>query len=139
MNNALSSRLEAAVVELAGTGTLKDRLYCAYCNHLDTIEIQELPEEVQDDFAVMSKAMHRARALPGDSVVRASVRKLSNDEAQRFAVSVVRMYSARLHSLSSTLRAPARLVGPPRHPTAPRHAAAPRNATPLAALLSVSR
>ena len=36
--------------------------------------------------------MQRARALPGDDVVKASVRKLSNEEARRYAELVVRLY-----------------------------------------------
>ena len=125
LNSALSTRLEAAVIALTGANALKDRLYSAYCDHLGDIVAEDLPDEVQLDFMEMSKAMHRARALPGDSVVRASVRKLSNDEAQRFAALIVRMYGARIHSLSATLKLPSRT------------SAAARNITPLAALLAI--
>ena len=125
MNSALSTRLEAAVIALTGANALKDRLYSAYCDHLGDIVAEDLPDEVQLDFMEMSKAMHRARALPGDSVVRASVRKLSNDEAQRFAALIVRMYGARIHSLSATLKLPSRTD------------AATRNITSLAALLAI--
>ena len=125
MNSALSTRLEAAVIALTGANALKDRLYSAYCDHLGDIVAEDLPDEVQLDFMEMSKAMHRARALPGDSVVRASVRKLSNDEAQRFAALIVRMYGARIHSLSATLKLPSRIGAPA------------RDTTPLAALLAI--
>lgn len=125
MNSALSSRLEAAVIALVGLGTLKDRLYAAYCDHLEDIDGQELPEEVRGDFCEMSQAMHRARALPGDNVVRASVRKFSGDEAQRYAATIVRAYGLRMHSLSQTLQLPARIGAPV------------RSATPLAALLAL--
>ena len=40
----------------------------------------------------MIQALHRAPALPGDDVVKASVRKLSNEEARRYAELVVRAY-----------------------------------------------
>ncbi len=40
----------------------------------------------------MIQALHRAQALPGDDVVKASVRKLSNEEARRYAELVVRLY-----------------------------------------------
>jgi hypothetical protein len=36
---------------------------------------------------------HSARALPGDSVVRASVRKLSCEEAERCAALIVRTFT----------------------------------------------
>ena len=95
MHSALSSQLEAAVLALVGHGALKDRLCSAYCDHLDDIREQDLPEEVQREFSAMSRAMHGARALPGDSVVRASVRKFSNEQAQGFAALIVRTYVLR--------------------------------------------
>jgi hypothetical protein len=36
--------------------------------------------------------LHRASALPGDDIVKASVRKLSNEEACHYAELVVRLY-----------------------------------------------
>ncbi len=72
----------------------------------------ELPEEVQGEFAAMSRAMHSARALPGDSVVRASVRKFSNEQAQGFATLIVRTYVLQLQSLAATPVGPARLGEP---------------------------
>jgi hypothetical protein len=125
MNSLLSQKLEAAVVALAGHGTLKDRLCTAFSEHLEDIEEQELPEEVQTEFGDMAAAMHRARALPGDNVVRASVRKLSNEEAQRFARLVVRTYGLRVHNLAAGAKAPSRM------------GALNRQQTPLAALLAM--
>ncbi len=84
MHSAFSKQLEAAVLTLVGHGTLKDRLCAAFCDHLDDLKEQELPAEVQGEFASMSRAMHSARALPGDSVVRASVRKFSNHAGPEF-------------------------------------------------------
>ena len=40
----------------------------------------------------MTLALHRAPVHPGDDVVRASVRKLSNDEACRYAELVIKLY-----------------------------------------------
>jgi hypothetical protein len=62
--------------------------------------------------------MHAARALPGDDVVRASVRKFSNDEAQRYAALIVRIYGLEMQNQNSTLRAPARIGTPSRGNTA---------------------
>lgn len=114
MHSALSTQLEAAVLALVGHGALKDRLYAAYCDHLDHIREQDLPEEVQREFTAMSRAMHAARALPGDSVVRASIRKFSNEQAQGFAALIVRTYVLRVQSLASTPVGPARLSAPAR-------------------------
>jgi len=125
MNSLLSRKLEAAVMTLAGHGALKDRLCAAFSEQLEDIEEQELPEDVQGEFADMSRAMHRARALPGDNVVRASVRKLSNEEALRFAGLVVRIYGLRVQNLSAAPKLPGRM------------AALGRQQTPLAAMLAV--
>jgi hypothetical protein len=126
MHSALSAQLEAAVLTLVGHGAMKDRLCAAYCDHLDDIREQDLPEEVQREFAAMSRAMHGARALPGDSVVRASVRKFSNEQAQGFAALIVRTYVLRMQGLVATPVGAARLGN-----------AARNNAPPLAALLAI--
>jgi hypothetical protein len=42
----------------------------------------------------MCEAMSRERPLPRENPVRASVRKMSNDEASRYAALVVRLYAA---------------------------------------------
>jgi len=123
MNSALTRKLEAAVTILTGHGALKDRLALAYGEFLEHLEQRELPEETQREFAEMSLAMHRAHALPGDTIVRASVRKLSNEESQRYASLAVRMYGLCMADLAAA-RAPVR-------------SAITRSATPLAALLAL--
>jgi len=125
MQSVLSAQLEAAALALVGDGTLKDRLCAAYCDHLDDISEQDLPDEVQEEFAAMARVMHSTRALPGDSVVRASIRKLSNEEAQRYAGLILRTYGQRIGALAATAR------------TAPRAASAPLESTPLVALLAL--
>jgi hypothetical protein len=123
MDSSLTGKLEAAVTILIGHGALKDRLATAYSDCLEHLDEHDLPEELQDEFAQMSQALHRARVLPGDNIVRASIRKLSNEEAQRYAALVVRIYGLRMADLP-TVRAPVR-------------SAAPRGATPLATLLGL--
>ena len=118
MNSALADQLEAAVIALTAHGALKDRLATAYSNHLGDIDAQDLPLETQQDFTEFSRAMHAARALPGDNVVRASVRKFSNEEAQRYAALIVRIYGLEMQNQNSTLRSPARIGGPSRANTA---------------------
>jgi hypothetical protein len=130
MQSALSAQLEAATLELVGDGTLKDRLCAAFCDHLDDISELDLPESVQEEFAAMARVMHGARALPGDSVVRASIRKLSNEEAQRYAGLILRTYALRIRELASTARTSPRAASAPREGTA-------RESTPLALLLAL--
>ena len=123
MDSSLTHKLETAVTILIGHGALKDRLALAYADCLEQLDEQDLPIEVQDEFAQMTQAMHRARALPGDNIVRASIRKLSNEEAQRYAALVVRMYGLRMAD-QAAIRTPVR-------------APAARGTSPLATLLGL--
>jgi hypothetical protein len=88
----LSARLEAAALSLAGPGHIKERLLDAYCRYLKDIQESDLPGEYGLEFAEMIHALHRAPALKGDDVVKASIRKLSNEEACHYAELVVRLY-----------------------------------------------
>lgn len=88
----LCKRLEAATLSLTGTGSIKDRLIDAYAGHLADLGADDMPPDVQVEFDDMVHALHRADALPGDDVIKASVRKLSNDDARRYATLVVRLY-----------------------------------------------
>jgi hypothetical protein len=88
----LCARLEAAALSLTGPGHIKNRLFDAYCRHLHDIQQSDVPGELAPEFGDMIQALHRAPALPGDDVVKASVRKLSNDQACRYAELVVRLY-----------------------------------------------
>lgn len=88
----LSAHMEAAALSLAGPGHIKDRLLDAYSRHLRDIQESDVPIEYGLEFAEMIHAMHRSPALPGEDVVKASVRKLSNEEACRYAELVVRLY-----------------------------------------------
>jgi len=88
----LGTRLEAAALSMTGPGTIKDRLWDAYRSHLEDVQESDLPGALAEQFAEMIQALHRAPALPGGDVVRASVHKLSNEEARRYAELVVRLY-----------------------------------------------
>ena len=88
----LCARLEAAALSLTGPGHIKDRLFDAYCSYLEDIQACDVPGELAHEFGDMIQALHRATALPGDDVVKASVRKLSTDQASHYAELVVRLY-----------------------------------------------
>ena len=87
-------RLHGATLELAGAGPIKQRLVCAYSNHLAFLKEEQLPREVRDDCGALARAMHAVRPLPGEEAVRASVRKMSDREANRHAVQIVNLYGA---------------------------------------------
>lgn len=115
----LTDRLESAAVCLVGPGTIKDRLIEAYGKCLADLTEDDFPKELRSEFAELVRALHRERALPGESIVRASVRKLSPEDARRFTTLIVRAYGA--------------LAG---HGGAPAMSARPSPGAPLARLLA---
>jgi hypothetical protein len=84
--------LQRAALRLSQDGSIKDRLADAYSLHLLDVDADDLPDDIRDDFASMCEAMHRERPLPRESVIRASVRKMSNEEAGQHAALVVRAF-----------------------------------------------
>lgn len=90
---------QGATLSLARNGALKDRLTTAYRNHLAQVDEAEIPKELRDDFRILTDAMTRERPLVrGDDAFRATIRKLSSDEAEEIATWVVKMFCA-LHRL----------------------------------------
>jgi hypothetical protein len=93
MNSTLDL-LQRAALRLSQEGSIKDRLAAAYVSHLLEVDADDLPEDVREAFSAMCEAMHRERPLPRESVIRASVRKMSNEEAGRHAALVVRAFAS---------------------------------------------
>ena len=92
MDSALDL-LQRATTTLAQGGSVKERLADSYARHLIQIDVDELPESLRDDFLELCAAMRREQPQPNESAIRASVRKMSNDEAARFAALVVAMFA----------------------------------------------
>ena len=93
MQNVLD-HLQQATMVLSQDGPIKDRLVDAYSRHVETIDAGDIPERYRSQFIELHAALHRERPLPRESVVRASVRKLSNDDAARYAALVVQSFAA---------------------------------------------
>jgi hypothetical protein len=93
MSNSLELLQEAAIV-LAQHGSVKDRLAEAWLRHLSLLDAALLPEMHRAEFRAMAEAMRRERPLPRENPARASVRKMSAEEAGRYATLVVRIYGA---------------------------------------------
>ena len=87
-------QLEGAALSLARSGSIKDRLADAYRNHLALVNPDELPEPLRAEFCACQEALTRERPLRGEDAVRATVRKMSNQEADELACSVVRLFAA---------------------------------------------
>ena len=95
MNRSNWEIFQGATLSLARSGALKERLTDAYRNHLSWIDETELPREVREDFRSFNRAISRERPLiRGEDAVRATIRKMSNGEAEAAATSVVKMFCA---------------------------------------------
>ena len=86
-------KFRGAALSLARSGAIKDRLTDAYRNHLSLVDESELPIELVEEFRAVSYALNRERPLlRGEDAFRATVRKMSNQEADQVAASVVRLF-----------------------------------------------
>jgi hypothetical protein len=90
----LTKRLHAAVAVLVGDGPLKRRLASAYCEHLQDLRPEELPEGLRQDFVHLREMLHRHRPVSGESAVVASVRKLSATELTGLARIVLDLWGS---------------------------------------------
>ena len=85
-------RLESATLLLARGGSIKDRLNGAWRQYLSSLDAEDVPREVRLHFLELSSAMQRERPLRGEDAVRATIRKMSNEDAERQAALIVRMF-----------------------------------------------
>jgi hypothetical protein len=104
-------KFQGATLSLARSGSIKDRLTEAYRSHLAELDIEELPKDVREEFAQFTRLLTRERPLfRGEDAVRATVRKMSNEEADRCACSIVQMFAALPRSMSHVRVSPAPVV-----------------------------
>ena len=85
-------RLESATLLLARSGAIKDRLEGAWRQSLSRIEADDVPHELRLQFLELAAQIQRERPLRGEDAVRATIRKMSNEEAERHAGAIVRMF-----------------------------------------------
>lgn len=85
-------RLESATYQLARAGAIKDRLECAWRKSLAFVEAEDLPHDLRLAFLELSSQVQRERPLRGEDAVRATIRKMSNEEAERHASVIVRLF-----------------------------------------------
>lgn len=86
-------RLESATLLLTRSNAIKDRLSGAWRQYLMFIEPDDVPREMRLQFLELCSTMQRERPLRGEDAVRATIRKMSNEEAERIAAQIVRMFS----------------------------------------------
>jgi hypothetical protein len=82
----------SATLELVRSTPIKQRLVAAYRRYLAVLEVEELPGDVRESFGQMMRCLRGVQPLPGEDAVAASVRKMSNQEADECAGSIVEMF-----------------------------------------------
>jgi hypothetical protein len=85
-------RLESATLLLTRNGAVKDRLEGAWRQCLANLDADDIPREARLLFLELSAQIQRERPLRGEDAVRATIRKMSNEEAERHAGVIVRMF-----------------------------------------------
>jgi hypothetical protein len=92
MNTTLDL-FEAATVSLTKPAPIKDRIADAYRKYLAHIHEEDLPADVCEEFRALTDTLTRVNPeLRGDDSLRATVRKMSNSDAEIAAAAVVRMF-----------------------------------------------
>jgi hypothetical protein len=102
--------LHLATLELVRSTPIKQRLVCAYRRHLVTLPEDQLPSEVRDSFSRLMGSMQGVQPLRGEDAVAASVRKMSNQEADDFAALIVEIFGITCRVLLNAARASAAVV-----------------------------
>jgi hypothetical protein len=104
--NTAWEKFQSATLSLAHSGAIKDRLTEAYRKYLAKVAEDELPKELREDFRAFGRALTRERPLlRGEDAFRATIRKMSNEEADQVAATVVLMFAAIPRSFAPAMRA----------------------------------
>ena len=90
MSNAFESFF-AATAMLVSANPIKHRLLEAYRQHLATVDQEQLPKEIRDEFSSLATCMCSVRPLRGETAIQATVRKMSDAEAGLKATQIVNM------------------------------------------------
>ncbi len=84
--------LHSATLELVRSTPIKQRLVSAYRRHLVSLREDDLPGEARESFAQVLHALRGVPPLRGEDAVTASVRKMSNQEADECAALIVEIF-----------------------------------------------
>ena len=84
----------SATLELVRSTPIKQRLVAAYRRYLAALAEEDLPGDVRESFGQMTRCLRGVQPLPGEDAVAASVRKMSNQEADECAASIVEMFGS---------------------------------------------
>lgn len=98
----------AALTVLVGHGHVKQRLIGAFEEHLAEIHENDLPIPMKQAFADLRREMNRVAPLNGEGSIRASVRKMSLQQASDCAARVIDLYAKLAREDEESLPVPLR-------------------------------
>jgi hypothetical protein len=81
-----------ATLELVRSTPIKQRLVSAYRRHLSQLSEDQVPNEIRESFEQVMRSLRGVQPLRGEDAVAASVRKMSNQEADDCAAMIVEMF-----------------------------------------------
>jgi hypothetical protein len=93
-----------ATLELVRSTPIKQRLVCAYRRYLAALQENEIPSEVRESYGQVMRSLCGVQPLRGEDAVSASVRKMSNQEADECAAQIVEIFGLMCKSHHSTSR-----------------------------------
>jgi len=96
--------LHYATLELVRSTPIKHRLVSAYRRHLAALPAEQLPAEVRQPFEHLMAALQGVPPLRGEDAVSASVRKMSNQEADDYSTQIVEIYGVTCRALLNSSR-----------------------------------
>lgn len=99
-----------AVHELASSDPIKQRLINAFSKHLQHLSVEILPVELHSAHLEISSRLTRVKPLRGESAVSATVRKMSNEEAEAVAQRIVQLLGELAYTLELPTKARPRRV-----------------------------
>ncbi len=93
-----------ATLELVRSTPIKQRLICAYRRYLASLSADEVPSEARESYAHVLRSLCGVQPLRGEDAVAASVRKMSNQEADECAAHIVEIFGLMCKSQYSAAR-----------------------------------
>ncbi len=86
-------RLHAAMLELSKSAPLKQRLILTFSKHLTDFDAADLPGAMRVEWRAVLGAFEAVPPLRGESAVQATIRKMSNEQAEELAARVVALFA----------------------------------------------
>jgi hypothetical protein len=96
--------LHFATLELVRSTPIKQRLVCAYRRYLASLPADEVPTEARESYAHVMRSLCGVQPLRGEDAVTASVRKMSNQEADECAAQIVEIFGLLCKTQHSAVR-----------------------------------